>query len=144
MVFLFDDFDVPLKTLDNHDDGLLRTLSDYAALIIVTEEPISELRPDFGESSPLLGILRPDSIGLLSEIAARELINKPLDAVQIQYVGTEENFLIQTAGRQPFLLTAACELYFEVRLETSGQPDTTLAFQVQFLNRRRWPVGKSC
>lgn len=135
VVFLFDDFDVPLKTLDNHDDGLLRTLSDYAALIIVTEEPISELRPDFGESSPLLGILRPEAIGLLSEIAARELISKPLDGGQLQYSTSEENFLIQTAGRQPFLLTAACEVYFEIRLETPGQPDTTQAFQVQFLNR---------
>ncbi|MBC8172119.1 MAG: winged helix-turn-helix domain-containing protein, partial [Anaerolineae bacterium] len=135
VVFLFDDFDVPLKTLDNHDDGLLRTLSDYAALIIVTEEPISELRPDFGQSSPLLGILRPDSIGLLSEIAARELIHHPLEAADTQYASDEENFLIQTAGRQPFLLTAACELYFETRIEAPGEPDITHAFQVQFRNR---------
>jgi hypothetical protein len=141
VVFLFDDFDAPLKTLDALDDGLLRTLSDYAALIIVTEDPISELRPDFGQSSPLLGILRPEAIGLLSENAARELIRDPLDNTGVQFSSEEEDFLIQIAGRQPFLLTAACELYFDTHREYPditqhlNQPENYADLQAQFIYR---------
>jgi hypothetical protein len=141
VVFLLDDFDEPLKTIDIYDDGLLRTLNDYAALIIATEDPISLLRPDLGDSSPLLGILRPDAIGLLSERSARELVCKPAHEVNIELTDEEGEFLIGIAGRQPFLLTAACELYFEMRSEypdiayrlqdTSGRG----SLQTQFLSQ---------
>lgn len=115
VVFLLDDFDSPLEFIDATDDGLLRTISDLASLIIVTEDAIVELRPDIIESSPLLGILRPEAIGLISEQSARVLIHEPARDAGIQFSNEEENFLLSIAGRQPFLLTAACELYFGMR-----------------------------
>ena len=78
VVFLLDDFDVPLEFIDSNDDRLLRTLTDYAVLIIATEEPISTLRPDIGASSPLLGILRPQALGPLNEPSARLLIQRSI------------------------------------------------------------------
>lgn len=116
VVFFLDDFDRPLRTIDPVDDGLLRTLSDLAVLIIITEDPIVELRPDIDKtSSPLLGILRPEYIGLLSTSAARMLIHEPAKEADVTFSSQEEDFLLTIAGRQPFLLTAACELYFEMR-----------------------------
>lgn len=141
VVFLLDDFDAPLESIDNHDDSLLRTLNDYAALIIATEDPISELRPDLGESSPLLGILRPESVNLLNDRSARDLICIPAHETGRQFTEEEEDFLITIAGRQPFLLIAACELYFEMHSE---YPDLSNVLhdrlkretlQIQFLSR---------
>lgn len=122
VVFLLDDFDAPLEFIDATDDGLLRTLSDLASLIIVTEDPIVDLRPDIIESSPLLGILRPEAIGLISEQSARLLMHEPARHTGIQFSEDEEDFLLNIAGRQPFLLTAACELYFGMRRD---YPDIT-------------------
>jgi hypothetical protein len=117
IVFLLDDFDVPLDYVDENDDRLLRIVSDYAVLIIATVDPISELRPDIGASSPLLGILRPEAIGPLGEHAARQLITEPVEGTSITLNPEEQDFLIETAGKQPFLLTAACELYFDLKTE---------------------------
>lgn len=139
VVFLLDDFDAPLEFIDATDDGLLRTLSDFAALIIATEDPIVEIRPDIIESSPLLGILRPEAIGLIGEQAARQLISEPARDSGVQFSEEEENFLLHIAGRQPFLLTAACELYFGMRREypdiSKRLRDTNDSLQTQFLAR---------
>jgi hypothetical protein len=138
-VFLLDDFDLPLTMLDHYDDGLLRTLNDYAALIIATEAPISELRPDFDDSSPFLGILRPESIGLLNDHAARELICHPIESIDLRYTDDEEDFLVTVAGRQPFLLKAACEQYFDLRTEYPdvahllSEPLKRAEFHIQFM-----------
>jgi hypothetical protein len=120
VVFLLDDFDEALQFIDDDDDRLLRTLSDDAALIIATEDPISELRPDIVESSPLLGILRPEALGLISDSAARQLIIEPAADAGVQFSPDEEDFLLTIAGRLPFMLTAACELYYDMRYEYPG------------------------
>ncbi|MBC7869608.1 MAG: winged helix-turn-helix transcriptional regulator [Chitinophagaceae bacterium] len=140
VVFLLDDFDEPLlETIDDDDDRLLRTLCDDAALIIATESPISELRPDLGASSPLLGILRPEAIGLISESAARQLVTEPALDAGVTLSLEEATFLIHVAGRQPFLLTTACELYFDMRQEYPDlaamirKTDTRSRFQTQFV-----------
>jgi hypothetical protein len=143
IVFFLDDFDMPLtkNIIDADDDNLLRTLSDSAALIISTEEPISILRPDMQESSPLLGILRPEVIDLLKVQEARELINDPLGGLPMSFSEAEQKFLIEVGGRQPFTLTAACELYYNMRQEYPDLGEmlhdssnrTTL--QIQFVSR---------
>lgn len=142
VVYLLDDFDGPLlKYVDDDDDRLLRTLCDDAALIISTEIPISELRPDLGASSPLLGILRPEAIGLISEAAARQLIREPAQRVGVAMTADEEAFLIGTAGRHPFLLTVTCEIYFDMRLEYAEigkllqKAETRARFTTQFHHR---------
>ena len=117
VVFLLDEFETPLKFVDYDHDRLLRTLSNHSSLIIATESPISKIRPDFDASSPLLGILRPESIGLMTENASRQLISEPLQDTGIEFSQEEQDFLMAIAGRQPFLLTAACELYFDLKIE---------------------------
>lgn len=143
VVFLFDDFDTPVKYVDSDDDGLLRLLSNFASMIIATEDAIVELRPDITDSSPFLGILRPEEIGLISEPSARQLICEPAATTGIQFTTSEQNFLLRIAGRQPFLLTATCELYFNMRrdfpdiyliFEESGSLDLQTEFIARLLN----------
>lgn len=119
VVFLLDDFDIPLLSgqIKIEDDYLLRTVSDEAALVIATDEPISELRPDLTpEASPLLGILKPERIGLISEKSAERLIREPahMDA-QIQYLDEEVEMLLEIGGCLPYLLIITCEKYFDMR-----------------------------
>jgi len=61
--------------------------------------------------------LRPEFIDLLSYSDSRVLISSPLQGTGIEFSSKEQDFLIETAGRQPFMLTAACELYFDMRRE---------------------------
>lgn len=143
VVFLMDDFDIPLLApqLDRNDDRLLRTISYEAALVIATDEPISEMMPDIADDSPLLGILKPEPIGLISEPAARRLITEPLLPANVTYLPQEVDMLLQVAGRQPFLLTAACEVYFDMRTEFDdiaaqfSTPQGQAEVRVQLLNR---------
>jgi len=119
VAFLFDDFDVPLHSnlVDGDDDRLLRALTERAALIIGTEDPISHIRPDFDKDSPLLGILRPEAIELLKDNEARALVTGIAADAELVYTAEEINFLLATGGRQPFTLITACELYFNMRLD---------------------------
>lgn len=141
VVFLLDDFDMTLKYIDAYDDRLLRLLSEQAPLIIATEVPISEIRPDFGESSPLLGILRPEAIALLTDDAAKHLIYGQFNDTGARISLQEERFLIEIAGRQPFLLISACELYYNMLSQYADlasfldEPETSMAFKAQFLTR---------
>ncbi len=149
VVFMLDELDSPLAlrrqdrthVIDYDDDRMLRSLADFAVLIIATEAPISELRPDISKSSPLLGILRPEAIGLLTEQAARALICKPLVDTGISLNEAEQSFLIGLAGRQPFLLIAACELYYDLNTEYDhlgemmDEPTSRHNLERQFLAR---------
>ncbi|GAB4524918.1 MAG: hypothetical protein OHK0046_40110 [Anaerolineae bacterium] len=141
VVFLLDDFDEPIKYLNEDDDHLLRHLSDDAVIIIATEHPISEINPKFTHSSPFLGILRPEIIGLLSEDAAQQLIIEPAQQNGVQFTPHEVGFLLETAGRQPFILIAACELYFNMRKQYPdiarlvGDPQECENIQRQFIVR---------
>ncbi len=117
VVFLMDDFDAALAVVDDEDDRLLRVLSDLSVLIITTESPISQLRPDLGRTSPLLGILRPEALSTMNDQSARELLTTPLAEVNATLTEKELNFLINVAGRMPYLLLSAGELYFNMRQE---------------------------
>jgi hypothetical protein len=117
VVFLMDDFDVALREenhVDRNDDRLLRSISHIAVLIIATDDPISTLDSKIAHDSPLLGILKPEPLGLLSEEAACQLIREPAENY-VQYNETELRMLLDVGGRQPFLLTAACEAYYDIR-----------------------------
>lgn len=116
-VFMLDDFDEPLKSITIQDDGFLRTIAATAVLILATEDAFSDIRPDINDASPTLGILRPEVVELLSPEAASQLIHDPLKDTSASFSEVSEKFLIHVAGRQPFLLTAACELFYEL-LET--------------------------
>ncbi|MDX1991960.1 MAG: helix-turn-helix domain-containing protein [bacterium] len=144
VVFLLDDFDTPLvnKNIKQDDDRLLRSLCDDAAIIFVTEKPIVELRADMKPAdSPLLGILKPEAIGLITDSEARQLVCEPAHAEGMDFSDEEITFLIEVGGRQPFLLATACELYFEMRTEYPmlseqvNSPDTRDILQTQFLHR---------
>jgi hypothetical protein len=136
VVFLMDDFDIPLLAdqITQHDDHLLRTISDEASLVIATDEPISELNPDITKASPLLGILRPERIGLISLAAAQRLIREPAELEGgIHYLDEEVQMLLQVGGRIPYLLTVTCEKYYDMRGEI---PDKAAVFSTPALYQK--------
>ncbi len=116
VVFLMDDFEEALPHVSLDDERLLRSLSDMAVFIIVTEDPLSVYRGsrELGDS-PLLSILRPMSLGLLKESAARQLITQPLADAAEPFSEAEIRLLLGVAGQHAFSLTAACEQYFDMR-----------------------------
>jgi len=115
VVFLLDDFDTAVMVLTIEDDHLLRTIADIAPFIIATEKPIPELRPDIVEASPLLGILRPSALGLLSGQSAQSLIRQPARNSGVFISDDEIAFLMNIGGKHPFLLLSVCEFYFNMR-----------------------------
>lgn len=143
VVILMDDFDIPLMTkqVEKDEDRLLRTISYDASMVIATDDPISEIVPLLAQDSPLLGILSPQAIGLIEEPAARRLIKEPAAAVGVTYREREVDLLLNVAGRQPYLLTTACEIYFDMRpsvldIDTMLQTSTLLyQLREQLMNR---------
>lgn len=115
IVFLLDDFDTALPHLGNDDDRLMRSLSEVAPIILATNMPIVEMRPDLKDDSPFLGILRPEPIRLLEQRAAYQLVQQPAQDVGAPFSDNETKFLLKVAGRYPFFLIAACELYFDMK-----------------------------
>jgi hypothetical protein len=118
VVFLMDDFDVPMRVdrVGEDEDRLLRTISDEASLVLATDDPISQVLPSaMMKDSPLLGILSPQEIGLIQAEAARQLVTEPAADVGVQFYDGEVEMLVAVAGRQPYLLTVACEVYFDMR-----------------------------
>lgn len=124
VIFLLDDFDNVVTLLESEDDHLLRTLADVAPFIIATERPIAELNPQIIEASPLLGILRPSSLGLLTSNAAQDLIRGPAQEVNITLSDAEVNFLLSIGGKHPFLLLSVCEFYYNTRRDYPDLPKT--------------------
>jgi len=116
VVFLMDDFDEVIHYIGTDEDRLLRMLSELTPMIIATDLPISELNPDFRDS-PFLNILRPEGLKPLSLDAARQLITSPAADVKQTYTESEITLLMEVAGLHPFLLTVACEQYFNMRNE---------------------------
>ena len=124
VVFLMDEFDTVVLTMDEEDDGLLRTLGNAASFVLATEEAISELRPEIAEISPFLGILVPRVIGLLDEESAKELITDPAEKAERPFTSEEMGLILENGGRQPFLLTAVCEQFLEWRTRHKYSPAT--------------------
>ncbi len=122
VVFLLDDFDNVVMILQPEDDHLLRTLADIAPFIIATERPIPELRPDIVETSPLLGILRPSALGLLTKTSAQDLIKGPAKDANMTLSDSETHFLLSIGGKHPFLLLSVCESYYDTRREYPDLP----------------------
>jgi hypothetical protein len=138
VIFLMDDFDIPLLAdqITRNEDYLLRTISDFAPMVIATDEPIHRLRPDIAKGSPLLGILRPERIGLIEEKAARQLICQPAEAAGVRFIEAEVHMLLAVGGRFPVLLIVTCETYFEMRLSIEDI-DATFATPAKMRDLKR-------
>ena len=132
-------------SLDHAGDGLeslsieaqhqLRALAIYQPLIIITRQPLSSI---IQTDSPLYNLLIDLKLGLFSEQEARNFVDNAFkqntqgqqnaeSASDIgamsneemtskkRFTSEERDFLIQSAGRHPFLLTLVCESYYEER-----------------------------
>ncbi|HEX6293147.1 MAG TPA: winged helix-turn-helix domain-containing protein [Herpetosiphonaceae bacterium] len=117
LVLCLDHFDQAFATLQLTDDAFLRSLTNYLALIIATERPLAELREDSSYVSPLLNVLSPRVIGLLTRAEAHTLAEEPSAAAGVAFSREEVQFLVEGGGRQPYLLATLCEQYLDMRGE---------------------------
>lgn len=125
VIFLLDDCDEKIQRLlmkDRHTDDLLRSLTTRACLITSSERELTEIfREVDKQSSSLLGVLRPMPLLVLRPEAAASLVLDPMTAVSapsVHFDDDEADFLIEVAGKQPFLLTATCEAYFDLKVDS--------------------------
>lgn len=122
LVLCLDHADTALETLNSEDEMFLRSLIDKVSFIIATERTLDELYKARLISSPFLNLFVTRHIGLLSEDEARQLIVTPVEEVEEVvknpgFTPSEVDFLLKTAGRQPYLLTLVCEYLFNLWLE---------------------------
>ncbi|MCK6630101.1 MAG: winged helix-turn-helix domain-containing protein [Anaerolineae bacterium] len=113
LVICLDHFSRAFYNLENEDHLFLRSLTREQSFIIATEKSLPEIR-GHGLESPLFGVLMPRNIGLLLDNEARELIQNPTKQMDFTFTPPEIEFLLKTAGCQPYLLTKACEFLFNL------------------------------
>lgn len=120
VVICLDHLDTALQSLGTENEEFLRHLTNYSvAYVIATERTLDKFKKDRLISSPFLNLFMPLSLKLLSEEEARQLICSPLEETDApdRFTPGEVAFLLRTAGRQPYLLTIACELLFNLRVQ---------------------------
>jgi hypothetical protein len=117
LVICLDHFDKAFSSLKLPDDAFLRSLTNYQSFVFATEQRLAELRRDSNYVSPLVNVLSPRSIGLLTQPEAFELVEKPAARAGAPFSREEAQFLVATGGRQPYLLATLCDQYFAMRAE---------------------------
>lgn len=115
LTICLDHFDLAFQTMEYEDDAFLRHLTRFQPFITATEESLPELKQGTNITSPLLNILMSRNIGLLTDTEARELIQHPATDAGLSFQTSEVEFILKTAGRHPYLLTAVCESLFDWR-----------------------------
>ncbi len=117
LVICLDHFDNAFSTLQLADDAFLRSLTNYHAFVLATERRLAELREDANYVSPLVNVLSPRTIGLLTRTEADDLVQKPAAAEGLAFSREEAQFLVEVGGRQPYLLATLCDHYITMRDE---------------------------
>jgi hypothetical protein len=109
LIICLDHFDRAFQSMEYEDDAFLRHLTRFQAFVTATEKSLPELKQGANITSPLLNILMSRKIGLLTDAEARELVQCPATEAGLSFQPAEVDFVLKTAGRHPYLLTAVCE-----------------------------------
>lgn len=122
LVVCLDDFDAAFRSLSRDDSIFLRSLVMIQAFLIVTERPLVELVDDVEIISTLILVLNHRSLPTLSESEARDLLTHPFHGSKDGFTDAEIQFLLATAGRQPYLLTLVAAYLYDRRLRDPDVP----------------------
>jgi hypothetical protein len=116
LVIILDEFEH--LTANTHLDvslyNALRSIASRLGVVYLTcsEKPLNELTNFYGSnenlSSPFFNIFAQQSIGLLSESEASELIRKPMEATGLIVSDALIEFIYHFVGGHPFALQVAC------------------------------------
>lgn len=112
-----DHFGDVLEIMDHGEEAFLRELVSTTSFVVTINPNIfGRYLEAYRQTSPFLNMMLLRHIGALPEIEARRLINEPLACeagAGIAFTEEETRFLLDCAGRHPFLLTLACDYYFQ-------------------------------
>jgi hypothetical protein len=131
LVICLDHFDKAFSTLKLSDDGFLRSLTNYQSFIIATERPLAEARDDNSYVSPLVNVLSPRALGLLTRAEAHELVQKPAADADVAFSAEEVHLLVELGGRQPYLLATLCDQYIALHSENPELSDLLVEARVR-------------
>ncbi len=121
VVFCLDEFERVMRSPAFSRDffDTLRSLaqSDYLALLIATEHPLSELSLTKQiATSPFFNIFRQIDMGLFTPEEAIEFIHNGFDEASVEITENEAERVLRLAGRFPFFLQLACYCLFEMKI----------------------------
>jgi hypothetical protein len=124
LVLCLDHLDTALRSIKHEDELFLRSLTPFISFIIATELPLTELKEARLISSAFLQVLKQRQLELLTEHEAIALVQAPLEVSgnDFRFSPEQVKFLIETAGRHPYLLTLACEFFFNVQTRHPENP----------------------
>ncbi|KAB8333564.1 winged helix-turn-helix domain-containing protein [Scytonema tolypothrichoides VB-61278] len=111
-----DHFDDALEQMSEHDEHFLRELVPYASFVVaIRPNMLDRHMAEYEGSSPFLNVMLLRSISVLNETEAHALIAKPAMEHGIALTLGEQYFLLEAAGRHPYLLALTCEHYAVLR-----------------------------
>lgn len=109
VVFLLDDLDEVLADVTKLEEGFARTLQTRAIFVVGMRKLASNIDSSFLNPTVVY------DLGLLNPADATELLLRPLKNTNKSLRKTDITFLLDVAGRQPYLLTAAAAIYLPFR-----------------------------
>jgi class 3 adenylate cyclase len=123
LVYLIDEFDCLGKchNLDIDFFSFLRSLTVRYSISYVTasQTPLLAFIDGKGQlSSSFFNVFMSIHLGLFSEDHARQMIQKPLQAVSLGFSKDMEDFIFDLAGPHPFFLQVTCYHAFELSRES--------------------------
>jgi hypothetical protein len=135
LVFLLDEFDYVSQ--NEHFDldffNFLRSIANNRALSFITASTKSllDLCDKLVISSPFFNIFTVLRLGVLTLDEALELIRIPSELAGYS-IRDDEEFILELAGKHPFLLHLACFLFFEACTSSSHGPLDHQTIQAAF------------
>lgn len=112
IIICLDHFDRAFKDMPDQDDKTLRHLTNFHSFVVATEKRLEDLRP----RSLFMNVTTSKIIGLISHEDAHTLILSPLQPNQSERFNADDaEEIVRMAGRQPYLLTVACEFLFGMK-----------------------------
>ena len=115
LALVFDEFDSAVRYMSAETLDYLRALAKYnVAYIVATKQPLSEICATL-ESSPFSNIFTVLPIGLLPQHEAYKLVVEPSSRHGVDFTDKDIYFILNIAGRHPFLLQVVSFYVFEKR-----------------------------
>jgi hypothetical protein len=113
-VICLDHFDRVVQGMKRDVEGSLIRLKNNASLIMLLEKDPVTLLGRREIDSPLFQQMAPKTLRILTRQDAEMLIKQPAADAGVTIPEDESRFLLERAGRHPYLLTLACEWLFHV------------------------------
>lgn len=124
VVLLFDAFDkiVANVAFDPNFFAFMRgqATQGHVSYVTASIRPLHEVCHSDIVSSPFFNIFQNMQLGPLTRDAACKLITEPASQAGYPFTDNERDWILELAGRHPFLLQVTCRFFFEEKCKQNG------------------------